>query len=64
MPVATAIKTASGTLDRAGQLAAALRETSEHLAGALATAGNPGAVAAQIGAQLADAREEAARQGR
>ncbi|MGH3288431.1 MAG: hypothetical protein ACRDPD_27745, partial [Streptosporangiaceae bacterium] len=62
-PVATAIKTASGALDRAEQLAAALRETAEHLAEALATAGNPDAAAAQIDAQLADAREEAARQG-
>jgi len=37
-PVATAIKTAGSTLDRAEQLAAALRETTEHLAEALATA--------------------------
>src|SRR5580704_19610660 len=37
-PVATAIKTAGSTLDRAEQLAAALREAAEHLAEALATA--------------------------
>ncbi|MGH3234242.1 MAG: hypothetical protein ACRDOH_13505, partial [Streptosporangiaceae bacterium] len=61
-PVAEAIKTAGNTLDRAEQLAAALRETAEHLAEALATAGNPDAAAAQIDAQLADVREEAARQ--
>src|SRR5438477_4485940 len=35
-PVATAIKTAGSALDRAEQLAAALRETTEHLAEALA----------------------------
>ena len=54
-PVAEAIRTASGTLDRAEQLAAALRETAEHLAEALATAADPDAAAAQISAQIADA---------
>ena len=54
-PVATAVKTAGSTLDRAEQLAAALRETTEHLAEALATAADPGAAAAQIQAQVQDA---------
>ena len=54
-PVAEAIRTASGTLDRAEQLAAALRETAEHLAESLATAADPDAAAAQISAQIADA---------
>src|SRR2546429_1662009 len=54
-PVATAIRTADGALDRAEQLAAALRETTEHLAEALATAANPQAAAAQIQAQVQDA---------
>src|SRR6266571_4586818 len=55
IPVATAIKTADGALDRAEQLAAALRETTEHLTEALATAANPQAAAAQIQAQVQDA---------
>src|ERR1700757_1626706 len=54
-PVATAIRTAGGALDRAEQLAAALRETTEHLAEALATAATPDAAAAQIQAQVQDA---------
>src|SRR6266550_3437128 len=54
-PVATAIRTADGALDRAEQLAAALRETTEHLTEALATAANPQAAAAQIQAQVQDA---------
>jgi len=37
-PVTEAVRTAGNTLDRAEQLAAALRETAEHLAEALATA--------------------------
>ena len=58
-PVAEAVKTAGNTLDRAEQLAAALRETAEHLAEALATAANPDATDAQIEAQVVDATEEA-----
>ena len=50
-PVAEAIRTAGSTLDRAEQLAAALRETAEHLAEALATAADPDAAAAQISAR-------------
>src|SRR5512135_3462129 len=56
-PVAEAVRTAGSALDRAEQLAAALRETAEQLAEAVATAGDPDAAAAQISAQVADAGE-------
>ena len=51
-PVATAIKTAGSTLDRAEQLAAVLREAVEALAEALATAADPDEVVTQIQAQV------------
>ena len=54
-PVATAIKTAGATLDRAEQLAAVLREATEALAEALATVADPNEVVAQIQAQVQDA---------
>src|ERR1035441_256355 len=56
-PVAEAVKTAGSALNRAEQLAAALRETAEQLMEAVATAGDPDAAAAQISAQVADAEE-------
>ena len=59
-PVTEARATAASALDRAEQLHAALRETTEHLAEALADAGDPDAAAAQIAAQVADAGERAA----
>jgi colicin import membrane protein len=58
-PVTEAVRTAGNTLDRAEQLAAALRETAEHLAEALATATDPAAAEAQISARVVDAEEEA-----
>ena len=56
-PVAEAVRTAGNTLDRAEQLAAALRETAEHLAEALATAADPDAAEAQIQARSLTPRE-------
>ena len=56
-PVTEAVRTAGNTLDRAEQLAAALRETAEHLAEALATAADPDAAEAQISARVVDAEE-------
>ena len=54
-PVATAIKTAGATLDRAEQLAAVLREATEALAEALATVADPDEVVKEIQAQVQDA---------
>ena len=56
-PVTEAVRTAGNTLDRAEQLAAALRETAEHLTEALATAADPDAAEAQISARVVDAEE-------
>ena len=56
-PVTEAVRTAGNTLDRAEQLAAALRETAEHLTEALATATDPDAAEAQISARVVDAEE-------
>jgi hypothetical protein len=57
-PVATAARTAAMALDRAEQLVAALRETAEHVAESIHTAGDPDAAATQIAAAIADAEEE------
>ena len=56
-PVTEAARTAGNALDRAEQLAAALRETAEHLAEALTTAADPDAAEAQISARIVDAEE-------
>src|ERR1035437_5654436 len=56
-PVTEAARTAGNALDRAEQLAAALRETAEHLAEALATATDPDAAEAQVSARVVDAEE-------
>src|SRR5207302_9802393 len=58
-PVTEAVRTAGNTLDRAEQLAAALRETAEHLAEALATATDPAAAEAQTSARVVGAAEGA-----
>ena len=62
-PVATAIRTASGTLDRAEQLAAALRETTEHLAEALATAADLRRLPRRSGRRLTTPRKSATNSG-